>query len=85
KEAFIATGIIIASIIDVTRLGLYFTRMKEINVMENLPILVTAILSAFLGAFFGRKLLKKVTLDVVQWIVAIMILILAVLLAMGVV
>ncbi len=85
KEAFIATGIIIASVIDVTRLGLYFTKMKEIDLVNNLPILITAVLSAFLGAFFGRKLLKKVTLDVVQWTVAIMILILAVLLAMGVV
>ncbi len=83
KEVFIATGIIIASFIDITRLGLYFARMKEINVQENLPILVTAVLSAFLGAYFGQKLLKKVTLDFVQWTVAIMILVLSVLLGMG--
>ena len=85
KEAFVATGIIIASFIDVTRLGLYFSRMEEINVQDNLAILVTATLSAFLGAYFGRKLLKKVTLDFVQWTVAIMILILSALLAMGVI
>lgn len=83
KEVFIATGIIIASFIDITRLGLYFSRMEEINIEENLPILATAVLSAFLGAYFGRKLLKKVTLDAVQWTVAIMILLLSVLLAMG--
>lgn len=83
KEVFIATGIVIASIIDITRLGLYFTRMQSINIQENLPILITAILSAFLGAYFGRKLLKKVTLGFVQWTVAVMILILSVLLAMG--
>lgn len=84
KEVFIATGITIASFIDITRLGLYFSRMKEINVQDNLAILTTAVLSAFLGAYFGRKLLKKVTLDFVQWTVAIMILILSVLLAMGI-
>ena len=83
KEVFIATGITIASFIDITRLGLYLSRMKEINVQENLPILTTAVLSAFLGAYFGQKLLKKVTLDFVQWTVAIMILVLSVLLGMG--
>lgn len=85
KEAFVATGIIIASFIDITRLGLYFSRMEEISIQENLPILVTATLSAFLGAYFGRKLLKKVTLNFVQWTVGIMILILSALLAMGVI
>ncbi len=85
KEVFIASGIIIASFIDITRIGMYFSRMKEINILENFPILLTAILSAFLGAYFGRKLLKKVTLDFVQWTVAIMILILATLLAMGII
>ena len=85
KEVFIATGIIIASFIDITRLGLYFSRMKEINVQENLPILLVAVLSAFLGAYFGQKLLKKVTLGFVQWTVAIMILVLSVLLAAGII
>lgn len=85
KEVFIASGIIIASVIDLTRLGLYFTRMENISIEENLPILITAVLSAFLGAFFGRKLLRKVTLGAVQWTVAVMILVLSVLLAMGVI
>lgn len=85
KEVFIASGIIIASFIDITRISMYFSRMKEIEIMDNLPILITAILSAFLGAYFGRKLLKKVTLNFVQWTVAIMILILAALLALGII
>jgi hypothetical protein len=85
KEVFIATGIVIASIIDITRLGLYFTRMKQVDVLGNLPILLTAVACAFLGAYFGQKLLKKVTLDFVQWTVAIMILLLSGLLAAGVV
>ena len=85
KEVFIASGIIIASVIDITRIGIYFSSIQKIDVVDNLPILVTAILSAFLGAFFGRKLLKKVTRDFVQWTVAIMILILAMLLGIGVI
>ncbi len=83
KEVFIATGITIASFIDITRLGVYFARMERINIVDNIPILTTAVLSAFAGAFFGQKLLKKVTLEFVQWTVAIMILVLSALLAMG--
>lgn len=83
KEVFIATGIVIASFIDVTRLGLYFSRMQNIDIQANLGILLTAVLSAFVGAVLGKQLLKKVTLDFVQWTVAIMILILSVLLGMG--
>ncbi|MCF8278718.1 MAG: sulfite exporter TauE/SafE family protein [Flavobacteriales bacterium] len=85
KEVFIATGIVIASFIDITRLGLYFYRMKEIDVASNFPILLTAVLSAFLGAYFGQKLLKKVTLDFVQITVAVMILLLSFLLALGII
>ena len=85
KEAFIATGITIATFIDVTRLGLYFSRMKSIDFEANLPILTVAVVCAFLGAYFGRKLLTKVTLGFVQWTVAIMILILAMLLAVGII
>lgn len=85
KDVFIATGIVIASIIDITRLGLYFSRLKEIDILGNAGILTVAVLSAFLGAYFGQKLLKKVTLGFVQWTVAIMILILSCLLALGVI
>ncbi|MCB9187385.1 MAG: sulfite exporter TauE/SafE family protein [Flavobacteriales bacterium] len=85
KEVFIASGIVIASFIDITRLGMYFSRMKSISITDNLPILSTAVVAAFIGAYFGQKLLKKVTLNFVQWTVAIMILVLSVLLAMGII
>lgn len=84
KDVFIATGITIATFIDITRLGLYFSRIQRVDFESNLPILLVAALSAFAGAYFGRKLLKKVTLTFVQNTVAIMILILAALLASGI-
>lgn len=85
KEAFVATSITIACFIDITRLGLYFSRMESVNIQENLPILFTAVSSAFLGAYFGQKLLKKVTIEFVQWTVAVMILVLSVLLGAGII
>ncbi len=84
KESFIATGVLIACFIDITRLSVYFKRMNEINLHENFPLLVSAILSAFVGAYFGSKLLKKVTLAFVQKIVTILVLLLAVLIGVGI-
>lgn len=84
KEAFIATGILIACFIDVTRLSMYFSRLSSINVEENLVMLISAVLSAFLGAYLGSKLLKKVTLAFVQWVVSIMIFTLALCLGLGI-
>lgn len=84
KEAFIATGILIACFIDVTRLSMYFSRLSSINIEENLIMLISAVLSAFLGAYLGSKLLKKVTLEFVQWTVSIMIFTLAICLGIGI-
>lgn len=84
KETYIATGVLIACFIDVTRLSVYFSRLSSINIEENLVLLISAILSAFTGAYLGNKLLKKVTLEFVQWTVSIMIFILAICLGIGV-
>jgi uncharacterized membrane protein YfcA len=77
KESFIATGIMIACMIDITRLSVYFSRISSTNIFENLTVLTTAVLAAFLGAFIGNKLLKKITLKFVQITVAVMIILLA--------
>jgi hypothetical protein len=85
KEAYIATGIFIASMIDITRLFVYFKTIEFNTVLENSEILIFATLSAFLGAFIGNRMLKKITIEFVQNIVSILLLILALLLALGVI
>lgn len=85
KESFIATGVLIACFVDITRLSVYFERISNINIQENLPLLISAISSAFIGAYFGSKLLKKVTLDFVQKIVTVMILLLALFIGLGII
>lgn len=85
KEAFIATGVVLACFIDITRLSVYFSRMKQIHFQENGLLLTVAVLSAFVGAYFGNKALKKVTLRFVQNAVTIMIFVLAMLLGLGVI
>jgi len=83
KEAFIATGIWIATAIDFSRLSIYFSELPGLDIAENLPILLTAVCSAFIGAIAGRQLLKKTTIELVQRVVSIMILILSLSLIFG--
>ncbi|MFN4812905.1 MAG: sulfite exporter TauE/SafE family protein [Bacteroidota bacterium] len=86
KEVFIATGVVIACLIDVTRLSIYFSESNNDDYYwENDTLLIMAVLSAFAGAYLGSKLLKKVTLDFVQKIACIMIIFLALLLAAGII
>ncbi|WP_241558244.1 sulfite exporter TauE/SafE family protein [Mariniphaga sediminis] len=72
KEAFIATGVIIASLVDITRLSVYASRFTTSGLSENLTLLVSATLAAIAGAFAGSRLLKKVTFRFVQVLVAVM-------------
>lgn len=83
KESYIATGILIACTVDVSRLLVYSIHLKRININDNLPILLTALLPAFVGAYAGSKLLKKVTMKFVQRTVATLIILLAIGLGAG--
>lgn len=83
KEAYIATGVVIASLIDITRLSVYATRFKDAELHEHLPLIIAAITAAMAGAVLGSRLLKKITLRFIQIIVAIMLFLIAIALGMG--
>jgi uncharacterized protein len=85
KEAFIATGVIIACMIDLARLTIYFNRYINTGIRENLTLLIVATLAAFAGAFTGTLLLKKITFSFIQRFVTIMLILLAVALGLGLV
>lgn len=72
KEAFIATGVVCAVVVDVTRLlsyGIAFSMANFTQVADISAWVVAATLSAFLGNLLGKQLLKKVTLRAVQiWV-----------------
>ena len=74
KEAFVATGVVSAVIVDTVRLTVYgmsyFTTSFRAVPAEIAGLVLSATLAAFIGAFFGKRLLKKVTLRTVQIIVA---------------
>lgn len=78
KEVFVATGIVIACIIDFSRLGVYSTRFFKSGLHDNLTLVSAATLSAFAGAYAGSRLLKKVTLSTIQIIVTVLLIILSI-------
>lgn len=85
KEAFIATGIVIACIVDFSRLGVYMTRFSTSGLQHNLALVIAATASAFIGAYAGNILLKKVTLKVIQVIVTVMLITLSIALGLGII
>jgi len=85
KEAYIATGVVIASLVDFTRLSVYASRFKGANLNEHLLLIISATLAAIAGAFIGSKLLKKITLRFIQVLVAIMLLLISVALGAGII
>jgi hypothetical protein len=71
RDAFIATGVVIACIVDLTRLSVYASHLEAAGLRERAPLLAVATASAFLGAWLGARWLRKVTLRAVQLAVSV--------------
>ena len=78
KEQFLGTGIVIAILVDVSRLSIYSKHLSTTGLRENSTVLAGATLSAFAGAWIGSRLIKKVTMCGVQRLVACFLLLIAV-------
>jgi hypothetical protein len=85
KEAFIGTSVMVATLIDISRLGVYSRALTEQRDRLQYGLLGAAVLSAFVGAFLGNRLLKKLTLRTLQLIVGVMLAAVAIALVLGIV
>ena len=85
KEAFIATGVVIACVIDVSRLSVYAETIINQKEFLNYPLIIAATIAAFLGAYFGNKLIKKVTIESLQKFVASLLIIFSILFILGII
>jgi uncharacterized protein len=85
KEGFIASGVAIACMVDLTRLPTYANSDLIGNVHAQWPLLLICTLAAFIGAWWGKKLIPKVTLRAVQLTVGALILTIAGLLSLGII
>jgi len=77
KNAFIATGIAIALLVDIGRLSLYSQLFTEELLETNPGLIISGVIAAFAGALVGKRLLTKVTIDTLQLVVGILMLCIA--------
>ena len=85
KDVFIGTGIVIAVLIDISRLTIYSADILKIGPQIDYWLLIAATLSAFTGAVLGNRILKKITIDTFHKAVGFMLLLFSVLLAVGII
>jgi len=86
KEQFVATGTVIACLVDLSRLAIYTNRFHlQGNHQMTLISVIVATLAAFAGAYIGSRVLQKITMHIVQNLVSLGLIILAVLLALGII
>jgi len=85
KETFIATGVVIACMIDVSRLSIYIPNIVKNEIDLNYNLIILATLSAFVGVYFGNKLLQKTTYKALQNIVAVLLFVFGILLSIGII
>jgi uncharacterized membrane protein YfcA len=83
RDAFVATGVAIACLIDVSRLGVYSRLAAEHRASIDVRLLVVAVLCAFAGALVGRRYLERLTMDAVRHVIAVLLLVMAVAMATG--
>lgn len=83
KESFIATGVVLACVVDLSRLAVYAGHLARPEVTAHAGLVVLACLAAFAGAFLGKRLAAKTTIGAVRRLVAAMMLAVAAGLACG--
>lgn len=85
KEAFIATGVIIACLVDISRLVIYIPNLIQKSNKLDYNIIVLATFSAFCGIYIGNKLVQKTTLKTLQTIVGSCLFLFGLLLILGII
>ena len=85
KKQFVATGVLLAIMVDMSRMLIYgWEQSTNFNALDW-PLIIAATLSAFGGAFIGTRLLNKLTIKSVQLMVSILLVVVALGLISGVI
>lgn len=72
KEAFVATSIVAAVMVDLARLAVYGINMSGYREPLEWSLIMAATVSAFAGAYLGARLLRKVTIGFIRIIVSLL-------------
>lgn len=78
KEQFVATGILIACLVDVVRISIYGPSFFDKTVVNKLPLLIFTVLSAFCGSYLASRYLQKITISLIRIIITIMLVIISI-------
>jgi uncharacterized membrane protein YfcA len=70
KEAYVATAIVIAVMVDISRMLIYGTSLLHEVAVFNWTLVALTCAGAFAGAWLGKRLLKKVTIESIRLLVA---------------
>lgn len=83
KEQFIATGVVLAVLVDITRMLVY--GWDATTTPKNVDWLAVGVATvfAFAGAFIGARLVKKLTITAVQRIVSALLIVVGIGLILG--
>ncbi len=88
KEAFIATGVVIAVLVDITRLSVYGTTFFNLELFQDSSsrlLIFSAISGGIIGALLAKAYLPKVTFRWIQILVAALLLMFGLAIMLGVV
>jgi uncharacterized membrane protein YfcA len=84
KEQFIATGVVLAVMVDLSRILIYgFDAVASQKSVDWLLVSV-ATFFAFIGAFVGSRLIRKMTIQSIRIIVSVLLVLVATCLIMGI-
>lgn len=83
KESFIATAVVVSTMVDFTRLSVYASRFSQAGLEENLSLVFFATGAGIAGSYVGNKLLKKVTMKFIQILVAVLLILISLALGAG--
>lgn len=77
KEQFIATGVVLAVLVDLARLPVYGVNFLQPGLPVDFTLVAAACLAAFAGSYLSARWLKKLTLRSIQLVVAMLLVVVA--------
>lgn len=83
KEQFVATGVLIACMVDIVRLPIYRNIFITTKLENEISLLFFAVFSAFLGTYLANRYMQKITITSIRIIITILLFIISSGLIMG--
>lgn len=83
KETFIATGVVLACLVDFSRISVYSAYFSSEGFRESALLVAGAVVFACIGALAAQRAVRRVTLPTIRLLVAVMLFTIAVALGLG--